>query len=99
MLWELEPWTDQAELILGDAAYGGEFKKMVKAAYQCEVDTSKKPSSKGGFIPQKGRWQVERSFGWLNFFRRLSRDFEKTALSAKAFVQISFVNIILNRWG
>lgn len=98
LLWELEPWTDQMNLIVGDTAYGGEFRKMVTTAYQSEVDTSKRPSSQRGFIPQKGRWQVERSFGWLNFFRRLSRDFEKTALSAKAFVQIAFVNIILNRW-
>ncbi|MEO0898545.1 MAG: IS5 family transposase [Bacteroidota bacterium] len=49
LLWELVPWADEADLIVGDTAYGGEFKKMVKSAYQCEVDTSKKPSSKKGF--------------------------------------------------
>lgn len=97
VLWELEPWTENMKLIIGDTAYGGEFKKMAKAAYQCEVDTSKKPASRKGFIPQNGRWQVERSFGWLNFFRRLSRDFEKTALSAKSFVQLAFISIILAR--
>ncbi len=98
LFWELEPWTNQMKQVLGDTSYGGEFKEMVKAGYQCEVVRSKRPSSKRGFVPPKGRWQVERSFGWLNFFGRLSRDFEKTALFSKTFVQVAFINIILNRW-
>ncbi|MBL7794822.1 MAG: transposase, partial [Saprospiraceae bacterium] len=36
-------------------------------------------------------------FAWFNFFRRLSRDYEKTADSSAAFIQISFIDIILAR--
>ncbi len=50
-----------------------------------------------GFVPEKGRWQVERSFVWFNFFRRLRRDYEKTVESSLAFIQITFINIILAR--
>ena len=29
------------------------------------------------FVPQTGRWQVERSFACLNFFKRLDKDHER----------------------
>lgn len=97
LLWLIEPFAKRLELIVGDNAYGGDFKDMAKKAYDWDVDTSKKPPSGHGFVPQKGRWQVERSFGWLNFFRRLAKDYEKTTISSKAFVQLAFITIILNR--
>ena len=37
----------------------------------------KPPDAKKGFVLLPGRWVVERSFGWLARFRRLSRDFER----------------------
>ncbi|MBC8112491.1 MAG: transposase, partial [Verrucomicrobia bacterium] len=44
-----------------------------------------------------GRWVVERSFGWLNFKRRLSRDFEKTVESSVAMLQLGFIDVLLRR--
>ena len=55
------------------------------------------PSNQRGFVPQKGRWQIERSFGWMEFYRRLSKDYEKTPLASVAFIQLMFINIILAR--
>ena len=37
----------------------------------------KLPEAKKGFVLLPRRWVVERSFGWLARFRRLSRDFER----------------------
>ncbi|WP_083571709.1 transposase [Chitinophaga sancti] len=42
-----------------------------------------------------GRWQVERSFAWLNFFRRLDKDHERLPESSVAFIQVAFINILL----
>lgn len=36
----------------------------------------KLPEAKKGFVLLPRRWVVERSFGWLNLFRRLARDYE-----------------------
>lgn len=99
MLWQLELVAERLELILGDGSYGGAFKEVAEGIYGWKVETTQRPPTEKGFVPQKGRWQVERSFGWLNFFRRLSRDFEKTNESAQAFVQLAFITIILNRLG
>ncbi len=46
------------------------------------VEIAQKPESAKGFVPQKDRWPVERSFGWLTFRRRLFRDVEKTVESS-----------------
>ncbi|MEL7196504.1 MAG: hypothetical protein AAFO96_29020, partial [Bacteroidota bacterium] len=34
------------------------------------VEAGQRPPDQKGFVPQKGRWQVERSFGWLNNCKR-----------------------------
>jgi putative transposase len=36
----------------------------------------RKPAGQVGFVVQKKRWIVERTFGWLNRLRRLARDSE-----------------------
>jgi transposase len=93
LLWKLEPF-ERLELICADKAYRGEFMEAAEL-YGWSVEFGQKPESTDGFIPQKGRWQVERSFSWLNAYRRLAKDYEKTVASAINFIQLAFVNIIL----
>lgn len=93
LLWKLEPF-DRLTLICADKAYRGEFTAAAEL-YGWKVNIEQKPESSEGFVPQKGRWQVERSFSWLNAYRRLSKDYEKTVASAINFIQLAFVNIIL----
>ena len=83
--------------ITADSGYKVTFKEHVETNYNWKVEVMQKPESTTGFIPQKGRWQVERSFGWLNFRRRLFRDVEKTILSSEAMIQIAFISLIINR--
>jgi hypothetical protein len=40
---------------------------------------------------------VERTFGWINRARRLSKDFEATIESALAWLQIAFALIFMKR--
>lgn len=94
LLWQMHQQSSRLSLIRADHAYQGEF--QLAASYNdWQVEISQKPESVKGFIPQKGRWQVERSFAWLNFFRRLDKDHEKTVHSAIAFNQVAFIIIIL----
>lgn len=95
MLWQLEEKAERLELIRTDGSYGGYFQEIAEGIYGWKVNTTQRPPSQKGFIPEKGRWPVERSFGWLNFFRRLAKDFEKTTQSAVAFIQIAFISVML----
>lgn len=94
LLWKADAVSANLKLICADYAYQGEF---VKASACCgfAVEITQKPPSSKGFIPQKGRWQVERAFAWLNRYRRLSRDYEKLARSAQTFIQMAFCDLIL----
>lgn len=97
LLWQLEQSCDRLSLICADMAYRGEFTDVVENIYKWKIEIAQKPESQQGFVPQKGRWQVERSIAWLNFFRRLAKDYERTVDSAIAFIQLAFCSIILAR--
>ena len=43
------------------------------------------------------RWVVERTFAWLNQYRRLSKDYEITTSSAEAMVKIAHTQTLLKR--
>ncbi len=83
------------QIITADQAYRNAFEKE---AFEVgiHVEINQKPPSEQGFVPQKNRWQVERSFSWLNFYRRLSKDYEKLADSSAAMIQFAFISMILN---
>jgi putative transposase len=89
--------SPKLELIRADQAYKKTFSE---AASWCDlkVEITQKPPTEKGFVPQTGRWQVERSFGWENFYRRLSKDFEKTTRSSVTFIQLAFISIILSKF-
>ena len=95
LLWQLAP-IKRLETIAADGTYKGQFEQDADW-YNWTVEITQKPPSEKGFVPQSARWQVERSFGWFNFFRRLSRDFEKTTQSSVCFMQLAFISIILAR--
>ncbi|PWK21418.1 transposase [Arcicella aurantiaca] len=89
--------VSRLQKIIADMGYKNTFQEYIEVNYKWEVEIAQKPESTKGFIPQKKRWQVERSFGWLNFRRRLFRDVEKTIASAEAMLQIAFISFIINK--
>jgi putative transposase len=50
-----------------------------------------------GFVVQPKRWIVERTFGWLNRSRRLSKDYERTIESREAFVKVAMIHLMARR--
>ena len=45
-----------------------------------------------GFEVQPWRWVVERTFGWLNRYRRLSKDYEHNPLSSETWIYVSAIH-------
>jgi putative transposase len=50
-----------------------------------------------GWVVLPIRWTVERTFAWLNKYRRLSVDREKSIRSAKAMIRLAMIHLMLNR--
>ena len=60
------------------------------------IEISKKITNEWSVLAK--RWVVERTFSWLNHFRRLAKDFEISLSSAEAFIIISHAAILLQRF-
>jgi putative transposase len=45
-----------------------------------------------GFEVQKWRWIVERTFGWFNRYRRLSKDYEHNPKSSEALIYVTAIH-------
>ncbi|MDJ0677603.1 MAG: transposase, partial [Calothrix sp. MO_167.B42] len=50
-----------------------------------------------GFVLLPRRWVVERSFGWFNWCRRLSKDYEILPQTHETFVQVAMIRLMLRR--
>lgn len=56
-----------------------------------------RPEATKGFVLLKKRWVVERTFGWLNWYRRLSKDYEREPASAEAMIYIAMIRLMVRR--
>jgi len=50
-----------------------------------------------GFAVQPKRWIVERTFAWLSWSRRLSKDYEQTTESSQAWMDVSAIRCTLRK--
>ena len=65
------------QLAWADQGYTGEAASKAAQDNGIDLQIVKLPEAKKGFVLLPRRWVVERSFGWLARFRRLSRDYER----------------------
>ena len=82
--------------ILADGGYRGELADWGKKKFGWILEVVTRPDeclSKFQVLPK--RWIVERSFSWLENFRRLTIDYEFLAETAEAMVQIAFIQSCL----
>ena len=49
------------------------------------------------FVVQPKRWIVERTFGWLNRYRALSKDYERTIASSAAVIYVAMIHVMIRR--
>ena len=94
---KLQGKSSRLSTLKADNGYNDTFVEDIQRQYGWRVEIVQKPESIKGFVPQGGRWVVERSYGWLNFKRRLSRDFEKSTVSSEAMLQLAFIDTLLKR--
>ena len=56
---------------------GDELANKLKKELHYDLEITLRSDKASEFKPLPKRWVIERSFAWLNGFRRLSKDYEK----------------------
>ncbi len=85
----------QVKKLLADLGYRGFFEDIVTMIHKCTVEFSRKIV--GQFVIQPKRWVVERTIAWLNWARRLSKDFEQKCIYSENVIRISAIALILKQ--
>jgi len=78
------------KLIWADGAYE-HIAAEVRQQFGWCLEVVRHPADVKGFTVLPRRWVVERSFGWLGRYRRLSRDFEHTTVCSEAMVYLASI--------
>ena len=87
---------NRLEKIMGDNTYKGSFARAVEKM-ELKFGTPNRPENTKGFVVEAKRWVVERTFAWLNFFRRTVVDYEHTPQSSASFLLLANISICLWR--
>ena len=90
------PWVKMSFV---DGGYqGDEAQRAAFEASHIAITVVKRTDKEvKGFVVLPKRWVVERTLGWINRARRLSKDFEATMESALAWLQIALAFIVMRR--
>jgi len=92
---DLFPWLRH---LFADSAYSGDkiLKTLTKFG-RWSIEIVKRMADTVGFEVLPRRWVVERTLAWLNRNRRLAKDFEASIESAKAWVYVASLQLLIRR--
>jgi putative transposase len=82
------------QLIWADGGYE-DIVNWVKDHLGWTLEIVRRPKDAKGFVVLPRRWVVERTFGWLGRYRRLSKDFEHQPRSSEAMVYAASIHRML----
>ena len=90
---------ETVSVAFADQGYTGQDPAQAARAQGIDLHIVKLPEAKKGFVLLPRHWVVERSFGWLNRFWRLSRDYERlpetlAGLHFVVFAMLMLANIL-----
>jgi putative transposase len=98
VLDEAKEKLSKLEVIWVDSGYSGQnFANAVEqvCGERVRVEVIERTSKTFEQLPK--RWIVERTFGWLNRFRRLSKDYEVYSEVSEAMIYGSLLRLMLRR--
>lgn len=78
-----------------DEGYRGTFKNTFEMFHNVRIDISRQIKPAFEILPK--RWHVERTLSWFGGYRRLSKDFEYSALSEENLIYIAHLHLLLKR--
>jgi putative transposase len=86
------------EVIWADGIYEKQWLiEWVRAECGWELRVTKRSDKAKGFQVVPKRWVVERTFGWLGRYRRLSKDYEVLPETSEGMIRMAMIHIMVRR--
>jgi putative transposase len=86
--------------IWADGAYAGALVDWVWALRpwrKVRLEITKRSDAAQGFEVIPKRWIVERTLGWFNRYRRLSKDYEYLPQTSEAMIRVVMIHLMVRR--
>jgi putative transposase len=89
--------TSRLEKVYADNKYhcSGVWEWEKRPGVNYRVVVVKREEKEFKILPS--RWVVERSYAWMGWNRRLSKDYERTTSSSEAWCQVSMIHLMVRR--
>ncbi len=97
VLEKTRPLFPRLRLVWADGGYAGQLIDWVMAVCNWVLEIVKRDPGLKGFQVLPRRWVVERTFGWLTPYRRLSKDYEVLTETSEAMVYVAMTRVMLRR--
>jgi putative transposase len=95
-LKKLKGWFPRLKLIWADGGYRGKLIEWTQTFGGWVLEIVKR-NERHKFVVLPKRWIVERTFGWLGRYRRLSKDYEELVPSSEAMIYLAMINLMIHR--
>jgi putative transposase len=83
------------QIVWADGAYAGQLIEWVKQTCGWLLTIVKRSDDTTGFEVLPKRWIAERTFGWFNWYRRLSKDYEELVPNSEAMIRVCMIHRML----
>jgi putative transposase len=85
------------QLVWADGGYAGALINWVQTTCGWLLRTVLRPVGVKGFVLLPRRWVVERTFGWLYRYRRLSKDYEYLISVSETMIVVAMIHLMARR--
>ena len=85
------------QLIWADGGYAGQLIDWLQQACNWVLEIVKRSDDQTGFVVLPRRWVVERTFGWLGRYRRLSKDYEQHPQTSEVMIYAAMTHLMVRR--
>ncbi len=85
------------QLLWADGGYAGQLVDWVQERWRWALAIVKRAEGATGFVVLPKRWIVERTFAWLDRYRRLRQGYEYLPATAEAMIYAAMIHLMVCR--
>jgi len=97
LLAKAKGWFPRLQRLWADGGYAGKLIDWLQETCGWVLEIIKRSDAVKGFKLLPRRWVVERTFGWLGRYRRLSKDYERLPGSSEAMLYWAMTRLMVRR--